>query len=609
MTNQSTPTQAFDPIERAKTLPDLPGVYRMLGEEQVVLYVGKAVNLKKRVSSYFRSGANLSPRIQLMVKQVVGIETTVTRSESEALVLENSLIKSLKPKYNILFRDDKSYPYIVFSRHEFPRLSSYRGIVDQKSTYFGPFTNTYAVRDSIHLLQKVFQLRTCKDSVFHNRSRPCLLHQIQRCSAPCVNKIKTEQYLADVKNASLFLDGKENEVIQLLEKEMASHSDQLNYEEAAVYRDRIRSLSRVRETQYVTGGANKDVDVITVVAREGIIGINLTVIRSGSHRGDKTFFPKNASTDDEVDALEAFLMQYYESGLVPQELLINQHINKSVFLEHFKTQFGKSVQITDNPIGERRIWLKMSQKNIEMSIQQRLQEKETQTVRLSALREGLGLDVSVNRVECFDISHSMGEATVASCVVYDRGAMQSSEYRRFNIESITPGDDYAAMNQVVSRRYERIVSGAGKLPDLILIDGGKGQLSSVLAALDELGLDDVPVVGVAKGPERKAGEEELLVARTGEVIQLAPNDPGLHLIQQIRDESHRFAIQGHRKRRDKARKRSRLEDIEGVGAKRRQRLLSQFGGVREVAAASIEELAKVDGISVALAEHIYRQLH
>ncbi len=609
MTHQTIPMQTFDPIERAKTLPDLPGVYRMLGEEQVVLYVGKAVNLKKRVSSYFRSGANLSPRIQLMVKQVVDIETTVTRSESESLVLENSLIKSLKPKYNILFRDDKSYPYIVFSRHAFPRLSSYRGIVDQKSTYFGPFTNTYAVRDSIHLLQKVFQLRTCKDSVFHNRSRPCLLHQIQRCSAPCVNKIKTEQYLADVKNASLFLDGKENEVIQLLEKEMASHSDQLNYEEAAVYRDRIRSLSRVRETQYVTGGANKDVDVITVAAREGIIGINLTVIRSGSHRGDKTFFPKNASTDDEVDALEAFLMQYYESGLVPQELLINQRINKSVFLEHFKTQFGKSVQITDNPIGERRIWLKMSQKNIEMSIQQRLQEKETQTARLSALREGLGLDVSVNRVECFDISHSMGEATVASCVVYDRGAMQSSEYRRFNIESITPGDDYAAMNQVVSRRYERIVSGAGKLPDLILIDGGKGQLSSALAALDELGLDDIPVVGVAKGPERKAGEEELLVARTGEVIQLAPNDPGLHLIQQIRDESHRFAIQGHRKRRDKARKRSRLEDIEGVGAKRRQRLLSQFGGVREVAAASIEELAKVDGISVALAEHIYRQLH
>ncbi|MEK9917193.1 MAG: excinuclease ABC subunit UvrC [Betaproteobacteria bacterium] len=609
MTHQSTPKQAFDPIERSKTLPDLPGVYRMLGEERVVLYVGKAVNLKKRVSSYFRSGANLSPRIQLMVKQVVDIETTVTRSESEALVLENSLIKSLKPKYNILFRDDKSYPYIVFSRHEFPRLSSYRGIVDQKSTYFGPFTNTYAVRDSIHLLQKVFQLRTCKDSVFHNRSRPCLLHQIQRCSAPCVNKITTEQYLADVKNASLFLDGKENEVIQLLEKEMASHAEQLNYEEAAVYRDRIRSLSRVRETQYVTGGANKDVDVITVAAREGIIGINLTVIRSGSHRGDKTFFPKNASTDDEVDALEAFLMQYYESGLVPQELLINQRINKSVFLEHFKTQFGKSVQITDNPIGERRIWLKMSQKNIEMSIQQRLQEKETQTARLSALREGLGLDVSVNRVECFDISHSMGEATVASCVVYDRGAMQSSEYRRFNIESITPGDDYAAMNQVVSRRYERIVSGAGKLPDLILIDGGKGQLSSALAALDELGLDDIPVVGVAKGPERKAGEEELLVARTGEVIQLAPNDPGLHLIQQIRDESHRFAIQGHRKRRDKARKRSRLEDIEGVGAKRRQRLLSQFGGVREVAAASIEELAKVDGISVALAEHIYRQLH
>ena len=599
----------FDGLAEAKTLPDLPGVYRMLGAEESVLYVGKAVNLKKRVISYFRKAEALSPRIQLMVKQIIRIESTVTRSESEALVLENSLIKSLKPKYNILFRDDKSYPYIVLTKHAYPKLSSYRGSITSKDRFFGPFTNTYAVRDSIHLLQKVFRLRTCEDTVFANRSRPCLLYQIERCSGPCVNRITEDEYEKDVTNASLFLQGKENEVIQSLEKSMLDCSTNMEFEKAAVLRDRIRSLTKVRETQFVTGSGDRNVDIVTVASIEGLVGINLTVVRGGSHRGDKVFYPKNASHKDEVYALEAFLTHHYQSGSVPDEIVINKKIDKAVFVKYFEQAFKRKVRINDNPISERRMWLKMSERNIELSIQQRLLTKETQEDRLAALQTALSLEGQLERIECFDVSHTMGEATVASCVVYDRGDMQHGEYRRFNIEGITPGDDYAAMCQVVSRRYQRIISGEGKLPDLILIDGGKGQLSSTLSALNELNLNDLLVVGVAKGEERKAGEETLINARTGEVINLQSSDSALHLIQQIRDESHRFAIQGHRKRRDKKRTHSRLEDLEGIGAKRRQRLLSQFGGVKEVAAASIEEIAKVDGISKKLAERIYRQLH
>lgn len=599
----------LDGLAEAKTLPDLPGVYRMLGAEEAVLYVGKAVNLKKRVMSYFRKAEALSPRIQLMVKQIIRIESTVTRSESEALVLENSLIKSLKPKYNILFRDDKSYPYIVLTRHAYPKLSSYRGSITSKDRFFGPFTNTYAVRDSIHLLQKVFRLRTCEDTVFANRSRPCLLYQIERCSGPCVNRITEDEYEKDVTNASLFLQGKENEVIQLLEKSMLDCSANMEFEKAAVLRDRIRSLTKVRETQFVTGSGDRNVDIVTVASIDGLVGINLTVVRGGSHRGDKVFYPKNASHKDEVYALEAFLTHHYQSGSVPDEIVINKKIDKAVFVKYFEQAFRRKVRINDNPISERRMWLKMSERNIELSIQQRLLTKETQEDRLAALQTALSLEGQLERIECFDVSHTMGEATVASCVVYDHGDMQHGEYRRFNIEGITPGDDYAAMSQVVSRRYQRIISGEGKLPDLILIDGGKGQLSSTLSALNELNLDDLLVVGVAKGEERKAGEETLINARTGEVINLQASDSALHLIQQIRDESHRFAIQGHRKRRDKKRTHSRLEDLEGIGAKRRQRLLSQFGGVKEVAAASVEEIAKVDGISKRLAERIYRQLH
>ncbi len=599
----------FSGLPEAKRLPGLPGVYRMIGQGDHVLYVGKAVNLKKRVMSYFRKEGNLSPRIQLMVKQIIRIESTVTRSESEALLLEHSLINSLKPKYNIIFRDDKSYPYIVLTKHAYPKISSYRGSAVTKDRFFGPFTNTYAVRESIHLLQKVFRLRTCEDSVFSNRSRPCLLYQIQRCSGPCVKQISKEDYQSDVTNASMFLQGKENEVIQSLENEMLHFSENMQFERAAVFRDRMRALTKVRETQFVIGSGNRNVDIVTVASIDGLVGINLTVIRGGSHRGDKVFYPKNASDQDEGDALEAFLTHHYQLGDVPDEIVINKKIDKDVFIKHFEQSFERKVRINDNPISERRMWLKMSEKNVELSIQQQLRTKETQMDRLVALQRALGLEGNLNRIECFDISHTMGESTVASCVVYDRGEMQFGEYRRFNINNITPGDDYAAMNQVVSRRYQRVITGEGKLPDLILIDGGKGQLSSSLSALSELGLDDLAVIGVGKGEERKAGQETLIDARTGEVIKLHAHDSGLHLIQHIRDESHRFAIQGHRKRRDKKRTQSRLEDIEGIGAKRRQRLLSQFGGVKEVAAASIEEIAKIEGISKKLAEHIYRQLH
>ena len=602
-------SQSFSGLSFAKSLPNLPGVYRMLASDQSVLYVGKAVDLKKRVSSYFRSGAKLSPRIQLMIKQVVSIETTVTRSESEALVLENNLIKSLKPKYNILFRDDKSYPYIRLTNHDYPKLSSYRGIIDKKHQYFGPFTNTYAVRESIHLLQKVFKLRTCEDTVFSNRSRPCLLNQIHRCSGPCVGKISPKEYNEDVGNAILLLQGKENEVIQALERSMSAFSAALEYEKAAAIRDRIRSLASVRETQFVSSSGDQSVDIISVVSVEEIVGINLTIVRGGAHRGDKVFYPKNASAQDDIASLEAFIAQHYQKGDLPDEVVVNKKINKQLFSDFFKQVFGRKIRISDNPKGDRRMWLKMSERNITLSVEQRLQAKETQVMRLSELQSLIDLEALPSRIECFDISHTMGEATVASCVVYDKGGMQTSEYRRFNIEDVKPGDDYAAIRQVVLRRYKAIVAGEGVFPDVILIDGGKGQLTSALDALNELGLTDLPVIGVAKGPERKPGMEELIIGYTGEVVSLPENNPGLHLIQQVRDESHRFALQGHRKRRDKKRKRSRLEDIVGVGAKRRQRLLAQFGGVREVSAASVEELAKVDGISARLAEEIYRQLH
>ncbi len=600
---------AFDPGEAVASLPHLPGVYRMLNAAGEVLYVGKARDLKKRVASYFQKTGSLAPRIQLMMTQVVGLETTASRSEAEALLLENNLIKSLSPRYNILYRDDKSYPYIVLTDRRFPRLGFHRGTLDKSHRSFGPFPNAGAVRESIQLMQKIFRLRTCEETVFANRSRPCLLYQIKRCTGPCVGLISAADYAEDVKSAELFLQGREDEAVDRLEERMHRAAAAQAYEQAAAYRDQIRSLSKVRETQFVTSSRGVDADIVALAATAGLICVNLVMVRGGIHRGDKSFFPQNAQDQDEQIALEAFLTQHYVNREVPRAIIINRPIEVAVLEELLSQQAGTRVQINANPTGERRVWLRMAEKNAELAIAQRLAAHATQETRLSALQQALGLADNVRRIECFDISHTMGEATVASCVVYDHSTMQPGEYRRYNIHGVEPGDDYGAMRQVLDRRYRKIVEGEGKLPDLILIDGGKGQVSTAFEVLGEVGLSYLPMIGVAKGEERKAGLEQLFFPDRNEPLRLASDHPGLHLIQQIRDEAHRFAISGHRNRRARARNRSTLEDIGGIGTKRRQRLLSRFGGLKGVASASVEELAQVEGISTALAEKIYQQLH
>lgn len=581
----------------------------MLNAAGEVLYVGKARDLKKRVVSYFQKTGSLAPRIQLMMTQVGGLETTVTRSEAEALLLENNLIKSLSPRYNILYRDDKSYPYIVLTGHRVPRLGFHRGTLDKAHRYFGPFPNAGAVRESIQLMQKIFRLRTCEDTVFANRSRPCLLYQIKRCTGPCVGLISETDYGEDVKSAELFLQGREDEAVDRLEERMHRAAAEQAYEQAVAYRDQIRSLSKVRETQFVTSSRGVDADIVALTATGGLICVNLVMVRGGNHRGDKSFFPQNAQDQDEQIALEAFLTQHYVNREVPPAIIINRPVEAAALEELLSQQAGTRVQINANPTGERRIWLRMAEKNAELAIAQRLAAHATQETRLTALQQALGLADNVRRIECFDISHTMGEATVASCVVYDQSAMQPGEYRRYNINGVEPGDDYGAMRQVLDRRYRKIVKGEGKLPDLILIDGGKGQVSTAFEVLGEVGLSDLPMIGVAKGEERKAGLEQLFFPDRNEPLRLASDHPGLHLIQQIRDEAHRFAISGHRNRRAKVRNRSTLEDIGGIGVKRRQRLLSRFGGLKGVASASVEELAQVEGISTELAEKIYQQLH
>jgi excinuclease ABC subunit C len=585
----------FDPKAFVAGLPNLPGVYRMLGNGGEALYVGKARDLKKRVASYFQKQMH-GPRTQMMVSQVASIEVTATRSEGEALLLENNLIKSLAPRYNILFRDDKSYPYLAISGHEFPRLGFHRGAKDKRHRYFGPFPHAYAVRESIQLLQRVFRLRTCEDTVFEHRSRPCLLHQIQRCTAPCTGLIAPQAYAEDVANAALFLEGREDDVIMNLTEKMKAASQARRYEEAAAYRDQVRALSRVQARQYIESNRGVDADVVACVIDGGIACVNLVMIRGGRHVGDRSFFPSNAEGAAAGEVVAAFLEQHYVEQ-PPPELVVT---SEPVDLE--------SINIVPSH-GERKVWLDMARKNALLAIAQRVRDRATQEGRLHALREALGLPEGAQRVECFDISHTMGEATVASCVVYDRQQMQKSEYRRFNIRNVTPGDDYAAMRQVLTRRYERISAEAGKIPDLILIDGGKGQVNIASAVLRDLGLHQVCVVGVAKGPERKPGEEELILESEARTLELAPLHPGLHLIQAIRDEAHRFAVVGHRARRSKARTTSMLNEIPGIGAKRRQALIEYFGGLRGVQAAAIDDIAKVEGISRPLAERIYRHLH
>jgi excinuclease ABC subunit C len=587
---------AFDAKSFVAGLPNLPGVYRMLGKDGEALYVGKARELKKRVASYFQKQAQ-SPRIEMMLTQVAAMEVTATRSEGEALLLENNLIKSLAPRYNILFRDDKSYPYLMVTGHTYPRLGFHRGAKDKKHRYFGPFPHAYAVRESIQLLQRVFRLRTCEDTVFENRSRPCLLHQIQRCTAPCTGKIAPEPYAEDVANAILFLEGREDDVIKALTEKMQRASEEKHYEQAAIYRDQVRALARVQARQYVESHRGVDADVVACVIEGGVACVNLVMIRTGRHVGDRSFFPANAEGAQEAEVVTAFLEQHYLEQPLPGLVIASAPVDI------------EGLNVLNPSHGERRVWLDMARKNAELAIAQHVRDRSTQETRLAALRDALGLPEGAQRIECFDISHTMGEATVASCVVYDRQQMQKSEYRRFNIRGITPGDDYAAMRQVLERRYARVTAESGKMPDLVLIDGGKGQVGVARSVLADLGLHQVSVVGVAKGPERKPGMEELIIESDARTLQLAPSHPGLHLIQAIRDEAHRFAIVGHRARRGKARTTSMLNEIPGIGAKRRQALIEHFGGLRGVQAAAVDDIAKVEGISRPLAERIYRHLH
>ena len=578
----------------------------MLGARDEVLYVGKARDLKKRVSSYFQKTQH-GPRIAMMLEQVTRVEITVTGSEAEALILENNLIKALTPRYNILFRDDKSYPYLMISAGEFPRLGFHRGGMDKAHRYFGPFPHAGAVRESIQLLQRVFRLRTCEDSVFENRSRPCLLYQIRRCTAPCVGRVAAAAYTEDVQGAQLYLEGRSDTALKRLQSRMQEASEARRYEEAAIYRDQIRSLVQVSQRQYADTGADVDVDIIAVALEQNVTCVNLMMVRGGRQLGDRSFFPHNAEEHESRDVLAAFIAQHYLERPVPGMIVAGEDLDAGALETMLSEHAKRSVRIVTRTTAERRAWLEVAQQNARQALKSRLSGQSTQGARLAALREALGVPESVQRIECFDVSHTMGEATVAACVVYDRMDMRSGEYRRYNIEGVTPGDDYGALSQALTRRYGRIAGGEGVAPDLIFIDGGKGQVNVATEALAEAGLSDIVIVGIAKGPERKPGLEELWVGERR--IVLRPDHAGLHLIQGIRDEAHRFAVAGHRARRGRRRTTSTLEGIAGIGAKRRKQLLTRFGGLRGVLGASIEDLAQVQGISRALAEKIYRELH
>ena len=591
-----------------KNFPNLPGVYRMINIKKEVIYIGKAKDLRKRVSSYFGK-TQTSPRTRLMVGNINSIEFTMTNTEAEALILENNLIKKFMPRYNVIFRDDKSYPYLSISNDKFPRMRFHRGKQKKESKYFGPFPNSGAVRESIKLLQKVFMLRTCENSVFNNRTRPCLEYQIKRCTGPCVNLISEKDYKKDTEQAALFLKGKDSAVVSDLTKRMNEHSEKFNYERAAIFRDRIQSLRQIRLKQSVSDFSEKDADIISFVSSLGQVCVNVVMIRGGRHLGDKSFFPKNNITTEEKNIIEIFISQYYDQKPPPPVLVSEGAVNRDLINNFFELKNYPAVKIITKLRADKRMWMIMAKKNASEALKQKNSQQASQLKRLESFRDLLNASDDTNRIECFDISHTMGEGTVASCVVYDKNSLQNKEYRRYNIKDITPGDDYGAMKEVLERRYEKIIATDGLKPDVILIDGGKGQLGVAMRIMKNLGIVDILLVGVSKGPARKAGQEKLYIAEGPVLENIDSGNLGFHLIQQIRDEAHRFAIAGHRARRSKARLTSSIESIEGVGSNKRKSLLVYFGGLDGVKNASVEELIMVAGINTNLAEKIHNFFH
>lgn len=600
----------FDHKAFLKTLTTRPGVYQMYAADGKLLYVGKAKNLKNRVGSYFRA-SGLTDKTLALVSRIQDIQVTVTSTEVDALLLEHNLIKSHRPPYNILLKDDKSYPYIYVSTDKFPRISLHRGAQKGKGRYFGPYPSAGAVRDSLHFLQKVFKVRQCENSYFRNRSRPCLQHQIDRCTAPCVGLVSEEEYAAQVEHTSLFLRGKSQQLMVRLADDMEQAAAELEYEKAAVYRDQLSQLQHVQASQGIEG-VTGDLDILAAAVDAGRACVQVLFVRGARVLGSKTYYPPLKLQESPGEVLAAFIPQYYLNGTraIPGEIVVNEEPESSAALaEALAVQAERKVKLRSRVRDARARWLRLALQTADTNLQAHLAGKQTVQARFQALQALLKLPEMPERMECFDISHSSGEATVASCVMFDQNGPRKSDYRKFNIEGITGGDDYAAMQQALERRYRRLKSGEGTQPDILFIDGGKGQVSQAMSVLEELQINDVMVIGVAKGVTRKAGFETLIDGASGRESQLPGDSPALHLIQQIRDEAHRFAITGHRARRDKARQRSLLEDIPGVGARRRRELLRHFGSAQGVVNASVEELKKISGISATMAAQIYDHLH
>ncbi|MFV9681412.1 excinuclease ABC subunit UvrC [Pseudomonas sp. NY15367] len=602
---------SFDSSAFLATCSGRPGVYRMFDGDSRLLYVGKAKNLKKRLSSYFRKTGQ-APKTAALVARIAQIETTITANETEALLLEQTLIKEWRPPYNILLRDDKSYPYVFLSDGEFPRLGIHRGAKKAKGRYFGPYPSALAIRESLSLLQKTFLVRQCEDSYYRNRTRPCLQYQIKRCKGPCVGLVSPEEYAEDVRHSVMFLEGRSNALSEELSSAMEKASMALEFERAAELRDQIALLRRVQDQQSMEGGSG-DVDVVAVMLTPGGACVHLISVRGGRVLGSKNFFPQVAIEEEGGDVLMAFLAQYYLGNAerdLPSELIVNvQHEDFATLIEAIGSLRGRSLSISLRVRGTRARWQQLAVTNAEQALAVRLANRQHLAERFEALAAVLEMDEPPQRMECFDISHSSGEATVASCVVFGPEGPLKSDYRRFNIEGVTPGDDYAAMHQALTRRFSKIKDGEGKLPDVLLVDGGKGQLAMAREVLQELAVPDLILLGVAKGTTRKPGLEVLYLNDAEHEFTLPGNSPALHLIQQIRDESHRFAITGHRARRGKTRRTSTLEEVAGIGPKRRRELLNHFGGLQELSRASAEEIAKAPGISKKLAELIYDTLH